>query len=80
MVLIEKTPGTQTSRSSNRRGDEVPDAMVFVLDGEELEETISRTLAKAGCTLDQLREEARSGEFSSEANWRTWFCISSFVE
>lgn len=80
MVLVEQTLGKQTSRSSHPRGNEVPDATVFILDQEELEETINRTLAKAGCTLEQLREEARSGEFSSEANWRTWFSISSFVE
>lgn len=80
MVLIEQTPGNQRSSNSHPREDEERDTTVFVLDREELRETINSTLAKAGCTLDQLRKEARSGEFSSEANWRTWFCISPFVE
>ncbi len=55
-------------------------AEVFVLSPEELERAIHSTLSRAGCTLEQLRAEARRGEFSTESNWRLWFCISPFVE
>lgn len=55
-------------------------AEVFVLSPEELEKVIHSTLSRAGCTLEQLLAEARAGEFSTEANWRLWFCISPFVE
>ena len=79
MVLIEGTPGRQRTGSSHPREDGERDATVIVLDREELTETVESTLTRAGCTLEQLREQARSGEFSSEANWRTWFCISPFV-
>ena len=40
-------------------------AEVFVLSPEELEKVIHSTLSRAGCTLEQLRAEARRGEFST---------------
>ncbi|MDE0375564.1 MAG: hypothetical protein OXK16_06345 [bacterium] len=79
MVLAEQAPGVESPRGISAHG-ETSGAEVFVLSPEELEESISRTLADAGCSLEQLRSEARSGEFSSESNWRLWFCISPFVE
>ncbi len=80
MVLAERAPSVESPRTISPRAGTDHDVEVFVLNPGELEETISRTLDSAGCTLDQLREEARSGEFSSESNWRLWFCISPFVE
>ena len=70
----------QSPESINPLGETDDDVEVFVLSPEELQETISSTLARAGCKLEQLQEEARSGEFSSESNRRLWFCISPFVE
>lgn len=79
MVLAERAPSIESPKIS-AYGETDGDAEVFVLSPEELEETISRTLADAGCSLEQLRSEASSGEFSSESNWRLWFCISPFVD
>lgn len=80
MVLTERTPSVESPQIISPHAETDEDAEVFVLSREELDETISRTLARAGCSLEQLRSEARSGEFSSESNWRLWFCISPFVE
>ena len=79
MVLVDQAPGRSPEKSAGRHGRD-HSAVIFVLTDDELEETINSTLANAGCTLEQLREEARTGEFSSESNWRTWFCIAPFVE
>ena len=80
MVLAERAPGVESPKIVSLHAETDDDAEVFVLSPEELEETISSTLDSAGCTLEQLWAEARSGEFSSESNWRVWFCISPFVE
>jgi len=79
MVLAEQAPVAESPRVISAHG-ETNGAEVFVLSPEELEEAIGRTLTDAGCSLEQLRSEARSGEFLSESNWRLWFCISPFVE
>ena len=80
MVLAERAPSIESPQIINPYAEPDDDAGVFVLSPEELRETISSTLASAECTLEQLQEEARSGEFSSESNWRLWFCISPLVE
>ncbi len=80
MVLAERARSVEGPKIIDPRAGTDDDAEVFVLSPEELEETIASTLAEAGCTLGQLQEEARSGEFSSEPNWRLWFCLSPFVE
>ena len=80
MVLAERAPSIESPTFISTHAEADDDTDVFVLGREELEETISRTLASAGCSLEELRSEARSGEFSSESNWRLWFCISPFVE
>lgn len=80
MVLAERAPSVESPKVISPHAEADGDAEVFVLSSEELEETISRTLADAGCSLEQLRSEASSGEFSSESNWRLWFCVSPFVD
>ena len=80
MVLAERAPSVESPRIVSPDAGTDDDVEVLVLDPGELEETINCTLDSAGCRLDQLREEARSGEFSSESNWRLWFCIAPFVE
>ncbi|MCY4370720.1 MAG: hypothetical protein OXF41_15215 [bacterium] len=80
MVVAERAPSIESPTAISTRAGSDDDADVFVLSPEELDETISKTLADAGCSLEQLRSEARSGKFSSESNWRLWFCISPFVE
>ena len=78
-MMVEQAALNQGPNRESQ-AEENHERLISVLDREELRETIRSTLAKAGCTLEQLRQEALSGDFSSEANWRTWFCISPFVE
>ena len=80
MVLAEQAPNIESPKIIITDAETDHEADVFILSPEELKETVSRTLANAGCSLEQLRSEASSGEFSSESNWRLWFCISPFVD
>lgn len=80
MVRIERTPGSQNLDNGVVDTNSSDDVKVYVLNREELAEAIQSTLAIAGCTLEELQNEARSGDFSSESNSRTWFCISPFVD
>lgn len=80
MVLADRAPSNERPSIISQHAETGDAAEVFVLSPEELEETIANTLARSGCSLEQLRSEAHSGEFSSESNWRLWFCISPFVE
>ena len=81
MVLAERAPGIPGPEVIDLdAGTDKANAEVFVLSHEEVQEAIDNTLARAGCTLQQLQEESRSGNWSSESNWRLWFCISPFVE
>lgn len=80
MSSVEQAPGSRKSGAGHPRGDGEQGTTVVVLDREELTEAINSTLVAAGCTFERLRAEALSGEFSSEANSRTWFCIAPFVE
>ena len=80
MVMARQAPGVESPKITSEDAGPHGDAEVFVLSPQELEATITRTLSGAECSLEQLREEARSGEFSSESNWRLWFCISPFVQ
>lgn len=81
MALAERAPSIQNPKVIDlHAGTADNDSEVFVLSHEEVQEAIDNTLARAGCTLEQLREEARSGEWSSERHWHLWFCISPFVE
>lgn len=81
MVLAERVPSLHGQKVIDlHAGSAANDAEVFVLSHEEVQEAINDTLDRAGCTLQQLREEASSGDWSSESNWHLWFCISPFVE
>lgn len=78
--MAERVPNIESPKIIGTHAESEGDADALVLSPEELDVTISRTLAGAGCSLEQLRSEARSGEFSSEANWRLWFRILPFVD
>ena len=80
MVLLDRASSSPASRNSSQSADQEHEASALVLDHDELEKAIESALSKAGCTLEQLRAEAGSGDFSSELNWRAWFCISGFIE
>lgn len=81
MALAERAPDLRNPEVIDlHAGTADRNAGVFVLNHEEVKEAIDSTLARAGCTLEQLREEAASGDWSSESNWHLWFCISPFVD
>ena len=81
MVLAERAPSVPSPAAIGPDGRmHSNNAEVFVLSHDDVRQAIDDTLARAGCTLQQLREEARSGDWSSETNWDLWFCISPFVE
>lgn len=41
---------------------------------------IRNALTSAGCTLDELKEQARAGRFVSDRARRAWFVISALGE
>jgi len=45
--------------------------------GDDLREAVRDALEVAGLTLDELREQARRGRFSSEDARLAWFVVSS---
>ncbi len=57
-----------------------PVAPVKVVTAEENRRDIDALLEELGMTLDELREEARTGVFRSEDAALAWFAISAFVD
>jgi hypothetical protein len=53
---------------------------VQVATDEDLRAAITDVLEGANVTLDELREQARTGRFSSEDARIAWFVISDFVD
>ena len=62
------------------RDDGYSDIEVEILDDEGVRQAIDNALALAGCTWDELQEQARIGRFSTEVARRAWFVVSSLVE
>lgn len=58
--------------------DHYADIEVDVLDDAGVRNVIDNALARAGCTWDELHEQATAGSFSSEIAQRAWFVVSSF--
>lgn len=42
----------------------------------EVDEIVRKTLKNLGIGLDELKEQAKLGRFSSEAQRRAWFLVS----
>lgn len=57
--------------------DRYADIEVDVLDDEGVRAAIDNALARAGCTWEELQEQAKAGSFSSEIARRAWFVVSS---
>lgn len=55
-------------------------APVKVMTPEETQRDVDDLLEDLGMTLDDLREEARTGTFRSEDAALAWFAISGLVE
>ncbi|WP_419946337.1 hypothetical protein [Candidatus Poriferisodalis sp.] len=51
---------------------------VIHLTDEDVSEFVSDALAAAGCTREELEQQAESGDFTSELARRMWFLVSSF--
>ena len=62
----------------NRQEDRYQDIEVDVLDDTGVRTVIDNALARAGCTWEELQEQAKAGSFSSEIARRAWFVVSSF--
>jgi hypothetical protein len=58
--------------------DRYADIEVDVLDDAGVRTVIDNALARAGCTWEELQQQARAGSFSSEIARRAWFVVSSF--
>ena len=58
--------------------DRYADIEVDVLDDAGVRAVIDNALARAGCTWEELQEQAKAGSFSSEIARRAWFVVSSF--
>jgi hypothetical protein len=55
-----------------------PTVIEFADDGE-MAAAVTSTLAAAGVTLDDLRQQAGRSQFVSERARRAWFVVSPFV-
>ena len=58
--------------------DRYADIEVDVLDDAGVRAVIDNALARAGCTWEELQEQAKAGSFSSEIAQRAWLVVSSF--
>ncbi len=60
--------------------DPYADIEVEILDEAGVEELISNALAEAGCSWEELQEQARAGKFANEVARQVWFVVSTFAE
>ncbi len=58
--------------------DHYADIEVDVLDDASVHTVINNALARAGCTWEELQQQAKAGSFSNEIAQRAWFVVSSF--
>lgn len=56
------------------------ETVVDVLNSAETQEAIQFNLDLAGCTWEELQQQAKAGPFTSETARRAWFMVSSLVE
>lgn len=54
-------------------------ARVQVASDADLKRAMNKALKRAGVTLEELRQQARQGRFSSEQARLAWFAISPIV-
>ncbi|MYJ75548.1 MAG: hypothetical protein F4089_10825 [Gammaproteobacteria bacterium] len=60
--------------------DPYSDIEVEILDEAGVQEAIDHALARAGCSWEELQEQAKAGRFRDEVARRVWFAVSSFAE
>lgn len=56
------------------------DEFLDILTDEEVQQGIQDNLDMAGCTWEELDQQARAGQFTSEKARRAWFVVASLVE
>ncbi|MCY3851704.1 MAG: hypothetical protein OXF75_13040 [Acidimicrobiaceae bacterium] len=56
------------------------ETVVDVLNSAETQEAIQFNLDLVGCTWEELQQQAKAGQFTSETARRAWFMVSSLVE
>ncbi|MHB1783615.1 MAG: hypothetical protein ACYCTE_13205 [Acidimicrobiales bacterium] len=49
------------------------------LDDHEMQEAVEATLAAAGVSVDEIRQQAIEGQFVSERARTAWFVVSPFL-
>jgi len=54
------------------------DIEVIVLSDDEVRVAVDNALAEAGCTWEELQQQAAEGQFESHIAHDTWFVVSSF--
>ncbi|MFG3621485.1 hypothetical protein [Nocardia sp. NPDC047654] len=57
-----------------------PQAEVLVAGPEDTEKAIRNALARAGCTFDELAEQARTHHFQSTRAKLAWMAIGGYYE
>ena len=60
--------------------DRYADVQVQVLNEEGVQELLANALAEAGCSWEELQEQARVGRFTNETAREVWFIVSTFAE
>jgi hypothetical protein len=57
-----------------------PDSSVVVADAADLRAAIAGALERAGCTFDELADQARSGDFNSIQARLAWVAIGDLYD
>ncbi len=60
--------------------DDYNDIEVEMLDEAGVQEAMDNALTLAGCSWEELQEQARVGRFTDEISRSVWFAVSSLVE
>lgn len=69
-----------TASQGVKMEDEYDDIKVEVLDEEGLREAVDNAMALAGCSWEELQNQAQAGQFTDEIARSVWFAVSSLVE
>jgi hypothetical protein len=58
--------------------DAIPRAVVLVAGPEDTRAAIDNALRRAGCTFDELAQQARTGRFDSTAARMAWMAVGGY--
>lgn len=59
--------------------DEHPGSDLATADAEDLNAAIEEALARAGCTMDDLLDQAKSGDFESLSARLAWVAVGDLL-